>query len=59
MKDYDAMEQAYKNGYIDGFRNGLNKIEECLQKYGPHKHLPVNHTCFFSDRVCPFCLRGR
>lgn len=33
MKDYDAMEQAYKNGYIDGFRNGLNKIEECLQKY--------------------------
>jgi hypothetical protein len=33
MKEYDAMEQAYKNGYIDGFRNGLNKLEECLQKY--------------------------
>ena len=33
MKEYDAMEQAYKKGYIDGFRSGLNKLEECLQKY--------------------------
>ena len=33
MKDYDAMEQAYKYGYIDGFRSGLNRLEECLQKY--------------------------
>ena len=33
MNEYDALEQAYKNGYIDGFRNGLNKLEECLQKY--------------------------
>ena len=33
MKDYDAMEQAYKNGYSDGFRSGLNRLEEWLQKY--------------------------
>ena len=33
MNEYDIAEQSYKNGYIDGFRNGLNKLEECLQKY--------------------------
>ena len=33
MKDYDAMEQAFKNGYTEGFKNGLNRLEEWLQKY--------------------------
>lgn len=33
MKEYDAMEQAYKNGYTDGFENGLNKVEKWLKEY--------------------------
>ena len=32
-KDLDLMSMEEINGYIDGFRNGLNKLEECLQKY--------------------------
>jgi hypothetical protein len=33
MRDYDATEQAYKNGYTDGFKNGLNKVEKWLKEY--------------------------
>lgn len=33
MNEYDAMEQAYKNGYADGFESGLNKIEKWLKEY--------------------------
>ena len=33
MKEYDAMEQAYKNGYTDGFESGLNKVEKWLKEY--------------------------
>ena len=33
MKEYDITEQAYKNGYTDGFRNGLKRVEEWLKLY--------------------------
>ena len=33
MKEYDIAEQAYRNGYTDGFRNGLKRVEEWLKLY--------------------------
>ena len=41
MKDYDAMEQAYKNGYMEGFRDGVMDIENWLREKPIHVVLEV------------------
>ena len=33
MNEHDALEQAYKKGYSEGFRSGLNEIEKWLREY--------------------------
>lgn len=41
MKEYDAMEQAYKNGYLDGFRDGVMDIENWLREKPIHEVLEI------------------
>lgn len=33
MNEFDAQESAYKNGYSDGFLNGMRRVENWLEKY--------------------------
>lgn len=50
MKMHDMTEQAYKNGYAQGYENG---IRDALEKMGQRVH-----TVDVASRSCVTCVDG-
>lgn len=53
MNEYDIAEQSYKNGYTNGFRDGLNIIEKWIKEHPIQEVLEAlsNKEIFFKKEL--------
>lgn len=60
MKEYDATEQAYRNGYVKGIEEGMNTQERSMTErfekvFGEPCECGGRH--FLHHEYCPHCGR--